>query len=221
MKNIVKLISAAILLLAVSGCDPYGTWPEGLEELEHTYYVSNVKTGNGTEQDLQHEIAANGTATFMLRIHYNPAPPAGTPLFEWITSPENNVTCPIRMRFISERVRTYDAVSYFWVETRSGGLAAGTDYEVLTESGAKLSPNAQGAYSITWPQAKKGEQSVKIRRLSSAVGELRVMYLDRSKFAGANPNRNNLDELLNNQTSDFTIRGFWHDYNFPVIVRFR
>ena len=221
MKDIIKYICVALLLLPVAGCHPYNTWPEGLPELEHTYYVSNVKTGNGTEQDLQHEIAADGTARFMLRIHYNPAPPAGTPLTEWVYSDEKNVTCPMDIRFVSERVRTYDAVTFIWVETRSGGLSAGVDYTVHYADGTQLTPNAQGAYSLTWPQAKKAQQSIKIKRLTSTVGELRVMYLDRSKFAGANPNRDNLEELLNNKTNDYTVRGFWHDYNYPVIVRFQ
>ena len=220
MKNIVIYICTAIILLPIASCNPYDTWPEGLPELEHTYYVSNVKTGNGTEQDLQHEIAADGTARFMKRIHYNPAPPAGTPLFEWVISTEKNLTMPLDFRFISERVRSYDVVTYFWIEVRSGNLKAGTDFSVVSGSGAALTPNAQGAYTLNWPQAKKANQSVKIKRLTSVTGEIRVMHLDRSKFAGANPDRNNLQELLNNQTNDYIVRGFWHDYNYPVIIRF-
>jgi len=225
MKNIAKYISAVLLMMSVAGCNPYDTWPEGLPELEHVYYVSNVKTGNGTEQDLQHEIAADGTARFMNRIHYNPAPPAGTPLFEWVESDEKNVTYPMRIRFISERVRSYDVETYFWVETRSGDLAAGTDYSVLTANGAQLSPNAQGAYTLTWPQAIKGEQQVKIKRLSAKTGELRLVFLDRSRItftATDIPDRNDLEKsLLNHAATEYTIRGFWHDYRYPVIVRFQ
>ena len=224
MKNIVEYISAVLILLSIAACDPYNTWPEGLPELEHVYYVSNVKTGNGTEQDLQHEIASDGTATFMNRIHYNPAPPAGTPLFEWVESDENNVTCPMRIRFISEKVRSYDVVTYFWVETRSGDLAAGTDYSVLTENGTQLTPDAQGAYPLTWSQAIKGEQRVKIKRLSAKTGELRLVFLDRSRVtftATDTPDRNDLERsLLNNKTNDYTIRGLWHDYRYPVIIKF-
>jgi hypothetical protein len=225
MKNIIRYIVVALILMSVSGCNPYNTWPEGLPELEHVYYFSNVKTGNGTEQDLQHEIAANGTARFLLRIHYNPAPPAGTPLTEWIYSEEKNVTCPIDVRFISERVRSYDVVTYFWVETRSGNLAAGKDFSVMTATGATLTPNAEGAYSLTWPQAVKGEQSLKIKRLTSAVGEIRLVMLDRSRIkftATDTPDRNDLDvSLLNNKTNDYTVRGFWHDYRYPVIIKFQ
>jgi hypothetical protein len=225
MKNIFKYLGAVLIMMSVASCDPYDTWPEGLPELEHVYYVSNVKTGNGTEQDLQHEIAANGTARFLNRIHYNPAPPAGTPLTEWVESGEKNVTCPMRIRFISERVRSYTVETFFWVETRSGDLVAGTDYSVITESGSQLSPNSSGAYSLSWPQALKGEQSVKIKRLSAKVGELRLVFLDRSRVtftATDAPDRNDLEKsLLNNKTGDYTIRGLWHDYRYPVIVKFQ
>jgi len=228
MKNIVKNISVVLILLVVASCDPYNDWPEGLPELEHTYYVSSVKTGNGTEQDLQYEVLADGTSRFMERRHYNPAPPAGTPLTVWLEQDEKNVTFPIRIRFISERIRTYDVTTYIWVESRSGDLKAGTDYSVITESGGAMTSNAQGAYSLTWPKAEKAQQNIKIKRLSTTPGELRVMYLDRSRWAGRvssttpwpNPDRDNLEELLNNETSDYTVRGLWHDYNFPVVIRF-
>ena len=249
MKNIVKYLCAAIVMLPFAGCNPYETWPDGLAELEHVYYVSNVKTGNGTELDLQHEIAADGTAKFVKRIHYNPNnTPA--PQYEWVTSTESNVTMPMDIRFISEKVRTYDVVTYFWVENRNlaalpntpavnaawpnaavspvadpPSLIEGRDYVVLTGSGATMTPNAQGVYSLTWPQAIKGQQSVKIKRLSTATGQLRLVFLDRSKItftANDIPNRDDLEvSLLNNKTSDYTIRGLWHDYRYPVIVNFR
>lgn len=224
MKNIIKYICVLIILLN-AGCHPYSDWPDGIAELEHTYYVSNVKTGNGTEQNLQHEIAADGTATFMERIHYNPSV-TGAPAFIWIESNEPWVTCPITLRFISERVRKYDAVSCLWIENRVGVLTPGVDYQVLTESGIQLTPNAQGAYSITWPEAKKGQQSIKIRRLTDKTGELRVMTLDRSRFAPdpavwTNPSRAELDHFINNETSEYTVKSFWHDYNFPVMITFQ
>ena len=223
MKNKIRNICVVFVLLAIAACHPYNEWPDGLPELEHTYYVSSVKTGNGTEQDLQYEITADGTSRFMNRIHYNPAPPSGTPLFEWLIGDEKNVTFPIRVRFISERIRTYDVTTFIWVECRSGDLIAGTDYKVITESGADMPANSQGAYSLIWPKAQKAQQNIKIRRLSSKTGELRVMYLDRTKFSGTgtwpNPNRDKLDELLNNQTNDYIVRGLWHDYNFPVVIR--
>ena len=229
MKNIVNYVCTALFLLSVAGCNPYETWPDGLPELENVYYVSNVKTGNGTEQDLQHEIAADGTATFMKRIHYNPAPPAGTPLFEWIESDEKNVTCPMDIRFISEFVRSYDVTTYFWIETRSGGLTDGTDFTVHLGNG-RLTPNAEGAYSLTWPKAEKAQQSVRIRRLTTTVGEIRLMFLYRPRINFTSPANESIDmpdrddlesTLLNNKTSDYTVRGFWHDYRFPVIVRFQ
>ena len=250
MKNTVKYICVALVMLPFAGCDPYETWPIGLPELEHVYYVSNVKTGNGTELDIQHEIAADGTASFVKRIHYNPNnPPA--PQYEWVTSNEPNVTMPMDIRFISEHVRTYDVTTYFWIENRNlanlpntpavnagwpnasvspiadpPSLIEGTDYVVLSGSGATMTPNAQGVYSLTWPKAEKAQQSIKIKRLSSATGQLRLMFLDRNRpgFSAPNdaPDRNDLEvTLLNNKTNDYTVRGFWHDYRYPVIVNFR
>jgi len=229
MKNIVKSLCVAIVLLSFAGCNPYETWPIGLPELEHVYYVSNVKTGNGTETDLQHEIAANGTARFLYRYHKNPNNPEHTPLpaTEWRYSEVANETMPMDFRFVSEHIRSYDVVTFFWVETRSGNLADGTDFTVHLENGTRLTPNAEGAYSLTWPKAEKSQQAVKIRRISSTVGEVRVMFLYRPRIkwlieATDRVNRDDLDvTLLNNKTSDYTVRGFWHDYAFPVVVRFQ
>ena len=227
MKNIVKFICAALVMLPFAGCNPYETWPLGLPEYEHVYYFSNVKTGNGTELDLQHEIASDGKARFLLRNHKNPNNPDHTPIpaTEWVISDELNVTMPMDLRFISENIRSYDVVTYLWVETRSGGLTAGTDYQMLSANGTPMTPNAQGAYSLTWPKAEKAQQSVKIKRLSDAAGELRVMTMERARLTfpdgtPENPDRNDAQGMINNQTSDYTVRGLWHDYRFPVIVRF-
>jgi len=227
MKNTVKYIVALIVLLPFAGCNPYDTWPIGLPELEHTYYVSSVKTGNGTEQDLQHEIAADGTARFLLRNHKNPNNPDhdAIPATEWIYSDVKNETMPMDIRFICEYIRKYDVITYFWVETRSGDLADGVDFTVHLGDGTRLTPNAEGAYSLTWPNAEKGQQAVKMRRISSKEGEVRLMYLyrPRMKFTATDrPDRDDLEQtLLNNKTNDYTVRGFWHDYAFPVIVRFQ
>ena len=259
MKNIIKCISVALVLLSLASCEPYETYPEGDPALEHVYYVSNVKTGVGTNFYNIHEIAADGIARMENRLHFNPIP-AGVFLWELVTSQEQSVTCPVRLRFISERVRSYDAVTYFWIESGdcfSGAVRAtlgiptavdrgagnpnplytwtavpnrlqdGRDFEVLTESGTKITPNANGAYTLTWPQAKKQEQSIKIRRISDTPGEIRVQMLERSKLTFPNASlpddfdRNALDEHINNQTSEYTVRGLWHDYKYPTIIQFR
>jgi hypothetical protein len=115
-------------------------------------------------------------------------------------------------------VRSYDVTTYFWIT--ESGLTAGTDYTVHTESGERLTPNAQGAYSLTWPKAQKGVQGVKIRRLTSATGTLHLNVLDRSRFTSATYDRDNLETLINNETNDYLVRGLYFDWN-TQIVRFQ
>lgn len=95
MKNIIKYICAAFAFMLIASCNPYNTWPDGDPALEHVYYVSVVKTGNGASGTLEFEIAANGVARHLRRIH-------GTPeTTVWEYSDELNVTNPIPFRFIS------------------------------------------------------------------------------------------------------------------------
>jgi len=232
MKNIVKYICVALVLSAITGCNPYETWSEGRPDLEHVYYVATLKTGNGLAESIIHEIAADGTARFYSRIQSSTANQ-----YELITSEVANVTCPIGIRFISERVRSYDAVTYFWVESVVGNLIAGTDYTVLTESGSPLAAGANGGYALTWAQAKKAQQFVKIKRLTSEVGELRILFLDRAKIGDLNFKftcsltssqatafpvdlRRDPEKMTNNQTSEYAVRSIWSDFNFPCVIKF-
>ena len=113
-------------------------------------------------------------------------------------------------------MRTYNVTTYFWIAAT--GLTAGTDFTVHTESGAALTPNAQGAYSLTWAKAEKGVQSIKIKRLSAATGTLNVNTLDRSRFTTATYDRGNLETLINNQTNDYLVRGLWFDWNTQIVT---
>ncbi|GHT18697.1 hypothetical protein AGMMS4957_01480 [Bacteroidia bacterium] len=207
MKKIINYISAGLLMVSVASCDVYETWGEGDPALEHTYYVGPVKTNLSTEQ-LEYEIDAAGVARWKKYELTSTAPVA----WAWEYSDETNVTTPIPIRFISERIRSYNVVSYFWI---TSALTAGTDYSVLAGDGTPLTPNAQGAYSLTWPQAKKGVQSVKIKRLSAAAGALKLNALNPDLMP---VDRNNLETLLNNQTSDYVVKGISFDYNTLTIT---
>ena len=219
------LFYAILALMTVTGCDPYNSWPDGLEELEHVYYIGFVKTGQRSADPINYYIWGDGTSEFQYREHYNQSRVGGTSgeRLIYLLSDEDNMTYPVPFRFVSEYVRSYDATTYFWIETSSGTLVEGTDYEVYHENGARLQPgspaitNRSGPYSLTWPQAKKDVQNVKIKRTSTATGNIRVVLLDRTKFAGNDltdrPDRNKLEQLVNSETNDYIVRGFWFDYN--------
>jgi hypothetical protein len=215
MKNIFTYICTVLVLTLTTSCDPYNDWPDGNPALEHVYYFSVVKTGNvgsGANSTLEFEIAADGTARHLRRIFNVP-----TEITEWVESGEPYVTNPIPFRFISERTRSYNATTYFWIAATD--LVTGTDFTVHAEDGTLLSPNAQGAYSMTWARAEKGVQNVKIKRLTNQTGTLMLNTLDSSRFTGTAPDRTNLETLINNETNDYLIRGLWFDWN-TVRVRF-
>jgi hypothetical protein len=197
MKKAALTLAAALFLLP--GCHTVDTWGDGQPEKEHIYYVGFYKT-NVFSDALNYEVAKNGAA----RWRYQTT--------AWQPTEEAFVAA-IPFQFHSERVRSYDAVTKFWiVET---GLVAGTDYNVVLD-GTTLTPTG-GVYSFAWPQTKKGVRDVKIKRLSQTNGSLKVYVIDP---ANGTPDPNKYEtSTLNNKTSEYEVRGFSADYG-KVTVSF-
>ena len=207
MKKILFIVVTAVVCFS-TGCNTHEHWEEGLPEMEHVYYVWFDKTNTYTDY-LSYEIAQNGDA----RWRFGSNATTGT----WVATNEQWVaTVPVRLS--SERVRSYDAVSYFWIFNLNGSsLTAGADYTVTLENGTVLTPNANGAYSLTWPQAKKGLQNVKIRRsATSPNGELRVNLYNPTN---GTPVATDPSTTTQNKTAEFEIRCMTHD-NDRVTVTF-
>jgi len=196
------------LLFFMSSCEKDNTWGDGLPEMEHVYYIGFYKTNVNTDY-LTYEVAANGDTQWK----YGSSATNGT-----FTATDAKWEIAVPFQFHSERVRSYDSVIYFWVTNNSeSNLAAGTDYSVIDENGSVITPDAQGAYSLTWAQTKKGVQNIKFKRLTSATGSLKVNVLDPAKGA---PNANDLTTTVNNHTNDYEVRGFTFDFN-KVTINFK
>lgn len=205
MKKNSFLIAIIAVLMSIS-CGKHQLWDDGLPEMEHVYYIGFYKSNIATDY-LSYEIGQDGDA----RWRYGANPTSGT----WQATDERWVaTVPIQL--YSERVRTYDAVNYFWVYNLEGSsLTAGSDYTVTLEDGTELTPNADGAYSLTWPETKKGVQRVKIKRAETAPsGTLRVNLYDPAK---ATPVITDLSTTIQNQTAEFEIRCMTQDNNRVTI----
>lgn len=201
MKKIL-FICVTVLLFGMTGCEKDNIWGDGLPEMEHVYYISFYKTNVNTDA-LNYEIAANGAARWRINTD------------TWVNTNEVNISSPIPLQFYSERIRSYDAVAYFWVANYStvaepSNLVAGVDYTVVTESGTAITLDAQGGYAVTWPQAKKGVQNIKIKRLTSAKGVLRVNTFD---SAVGTPNANDIESTVNNKTNDYEVRSLTYNNN--------
>ena len=207
MKKILFIVATVVAFLS-TGCERHKDWGDGLPEYEHIYYIGFYKT-NIAGDYLSYEIAQNGNA----RWRYGTNATSGT----WETTDEQWVAT-LPMQFWSERVRTYDAVSYFWIFNLSGSaLTAGTDYTVILENGTVLTPNTNGAYSLTWPQAKKGIQNVKIKR--SAGSQNGALMVNLYNPANPTPVTTDLSTTIQNQTAEFEIRCLIND-NDRVAITF-
>ena len=206
MKKII-FIAVTVVAFITTGCEIHETWGDGLPEMEHVYYIGYHKINAYTDY-LSYEVAQNGNA----RWRSGNSATAGT----WETTDELWVAT-IPFQFYSERVRTYDAVSYFWVYNLDGSaLTAGADYILTLENGAVLTPETNGAYSLKWTQTKKGIQKVKIKRsASSPNGTLRVnLYNPVYEVpVGTDPS-----STIQNKTAEYEIRCMTHDNNRVTVT---
>jgi hypothetical protein len=187
MKNKISTLAAVATLLFASCKDKINTWGDGDPALEHVYYVGFYKT-----------------TIYSAKLDYSPA---------------QGDTASIPVQLHSERVRSYDVTTCVWITdtAKVSGLSQGADYIVLGDNGAAISPSASGAYSLTWPQAVKGTQALKIVRKSAATGQLKVNTLDPAK---GTPTGADIATTVNNTTADYEVRGLTHDWN-TVTVNFK
>lgn len=203
MRKLIYAFAAIAALLCTTSCgdDDWTTDPE----LEHLYYVGFYKTGVFSDA-LNYEIAADGKAQWRIN--------TGT----WNVTGTNGVSSDIPIQLHSERVRSYDAVTFFWVtNTGSSALVAGTDYTVTDESGNALALS-DGKYALTWPQTKKGVQNVRIKRLTSANGSLKVNTLDPANGTPGTTEDKYRESTLNNKAGEYEIRGLSHDFNKVTVT---
>lgn len=147
----------------------------------------------------------------------------------------------IPIQFHSERVRSYDVVTYYYVN--SAGLTYGTDYQVTDEAGHLLQPDANGAFTLNWPKAVKGIQKVYVKGLNA-----KYIY-DESKVNKAGLTTKQIEEAIkkekdrilslnlftvqtfrpseeisytnitNSKTNDYEVRAFTQNYKVTVNVK--
>jgi len=203
MKKILFICAAIFLLICTTACEKVNEWGDGLPEMEHVYYIGFYKSNVNTDA-LNYEIASDGSARWRIN--------TGT----WTSTSEANITSLIPLEFHSERIRSYDVTTYFWVTNNgTSDLTAGTDYNILTSNGITITPDAQGGYSVVWQQAKKGIQNIKIKRLTSKGGSLKVNVLNP---ALGSPDASNISTTVNNHTNDYEVRGLTFDYNKVTVT---
>ncbi len=124
-------------------------------------------------------------------------------------------TLAIPVQFWCEFVRPYDVVTYYYVA--GGTLVRGTDYEIVDENGSVLTPDAKGAFSFTWKQAKKGVQKVYVKALNGNTGAFNVQTFDPN--SDVKLTNQDVSTTVNNKTNDYEVRVFTQNYKVTVNVK--
>ena len=203
MKRIIEfIVIAAATVLFMTGCDVHDSWGDGRPDLEHTYILF-VDQPDNQNDFLSYEVAQNGDAKWRFG-----TATSGT----WQPYDEKWVA-KVPFDFRSERIRTYDVVSYIWIEST---LTAGVDYVVSLENGTPMTPDANGGYTLMWPQAKRGNVIVNIKRIQgSPNGTLKVQTFDRAKGI---PVISDMTSLINNKTAEYEVRSASLDVNKVTVT---
>lgn len=208
MKKLIYILLALTTMLYTVSCDD-DAWTTDPDK-EHIYYVGFHKSYSNSE-NLQYQIATDGTAQWRWYV-------SASVNKAWEITSTDGISSNIPIDFHSERVRSYNVVTYFWVSNSgTSDLILGTDYIVVDESGTALNLT-DGKYSLTWPQAIKGTQNIRIKRLSSKKGVLKVNTLDPAKGTPSITTDTYIEATRNNLTNEYEVRGLSHDYDRTTVT---
>lgn len=185
-----------IVLMAVVTCGLFSScgdddWGNNNPEMEHIYYygLGNVKYPGGNE--LKYNVQQGETAT-------------------------------IPTYFFSAYTRPYSPVVSYYTspvpqnkENTIPQLVCGEDYQVVDKDGKVLTPDANGGYSMTWPNAQQGSQNVYIKALNGKKGSVRVLTYDPAKKIDAT----DVSSTTIAKTNEYEVRAFSENYYVTVIIK--
>ena len=185
-----------ILLAMVATCGLFSScgdddWSNNNPAMEHIYYygLGNVKYPGGNE--LQYNV-------------------------------EQGEIVEVPTYFFSAYKRSYSPVVNYYTsavpqnkENTEPQLVCGTDYQVVDQNGTVLTTDANGGYSMTWPNALQGSQPVFIKALNGKKGKLRVLTFDPTKTI--DPTDVSTTTIV--QTNEYEVRAFSENYYVTVNIK--
>lgn len=146
-------------------------------------------------------------------------------------------TATIPMQFWCEFKRSYDVETFYYSRpleqgekfypTRSASktedyagatLVRGVDYDIVDANGNALTPNADGAFSLQWPNALKGVQNIYVKIRNGA-------QKGRFYISTFNPNSDvtlsnqDVSSTIQNKTDNYEVRIFTQNYLVMINVQ--
>lgn len=139
--------------------------------------------------------------------------PGGNDISYSVTQGE---TIAIPTQFYSSFTRTYSPEVYYYTSPnpKAEELVCGTDYVVVDKDGNTLTPDASGAYTMTWPNAKKGVQNIYIKTLNGKKGSFRVLTFDPAKKMDVT----DVSTTSIIKTTEYEVRAFSENYFVTVSI---
>jgi hypothetical protein len=122
-----------------------------------------------------------------------------------------NDTVSIAVQFYSEQVCSYDVVTNYYV---TGAAVLGTDFNIVDKNGTVLSPDANGAFTLTWPQAIKGVKRIYVKALNGSAKSFFVQT-----FNPTDPEVISLTHTPNNATDQYQVLTFTQNYKVTVTIK--
>jgi hypothetical protein len=123
-------------------------------------------------------------------------------------------TVEVPMQFWCEFVRSYDVETYYYV---AGNLERGKDYEIVDASGNTMQPNSDGAFVMTWPNAKKGVQNIYIKALNGSKGSFLLQTFNPN--SGVTLTNQDVNTTIQNKTDNYEVRIFTQNYKVTINVQ--
>lgn len=125
-------------------------------------------------------------------------------------------TIAIPTQFYSSFTRKYSPEVYYYTSPnpKAEELVCGTDYVVVDKEGNTLTPDASGAYTMTWPNAKKGVQNIYIKTLNGKKGSFRVLTFDPTKKMDVT----DVSTTSIIKTDEYEVRAFSENYFVTVSI---
>lgn len=185
--NKLTLMSVFAISCLLAGCsNDHDEWENGDPAMAHVYYYCFEEWGGI---------------------------PGGNDISYSVTQGE---TIAIPTQFYSSFTRKYSPEVYYYTSPnpKAEELVCGTDYVVVDKDGNTLTPDASGAYTMTWPNAKKGVQNIYIKTLNGKKGSFRVLTFDPAKKMDVT----DVSTTSIIKTDEYEVRAFSENYFVTVSI---
>jgi len=123
-------------------------------------------------------------------------------------------TLAIPVQFQSERVRSYDVNTFYYV---AGTAVRGTDYQMVDSTGTELTPDSNGAFIMIWPKAVKGVKNIYVKALNGSTGTFLVQTFDPN--AAVPISNTDVSTTTNNKTDQYEVRAYSQNYKVTVTIK--